>query len=67
MHFAQSQLSGAWLAEQRFTYADIALACALEYVDLRYPHDWRGNHGRLAQWHAAVAERSSLAETQPPK
>jgi len=67
MAFAESQLAGAWLAEQRFTYADIALVCALEYVDLRFPHDWRGRHPRLAQWHTAIAVRPSFAETRPPK
>lgn len=67
MSFAESQLNGApWLLEQRLTYADIALAVALEYVDLRYPHDWRSGHPRLAQWQAAVSKRSSFIETRPP-
>lgn len=47
--------------------ADIALGAALEYIDLRYPHDWRGKHPKLAQWLAPISARPSFAETQPPK
>jgi glutathione S-transferase len=47
--------------------ADITLAAALGYIDLRYVHDWRGKHPRLAQWLAAISARPSFIETQPPK
>jgi glutathione S-transferase len=67
MEVSEMQLSGAWLADGRFSYADIALVSALEYVDLRYPHDWRGRCPKLAQWHAALSQRPSFAETRPPK
>lgn len=58
--------AGAHLLEGRLTLADLAAAVALEYVDFRYPHDWRGSRPRLAAWHAGIAARPSLAATRPP-
>ena len=55
-----------WLMENRFTLADLVMAVALEYIDFRYPHNWRGRHPRLAQWLASVSARPSLIETRPP-
>ena len=67
LEFAESVERGeTYLLEDRLTVADIALGVALEYVDLRYPHDWRGEHPRLAQWLAGIATRPSFAETRPP-
>jgi len=63
---ARAPASG-FLVGQRLTLADIALAVALDYVDLRYAHDWRGKHPTLARWHAAMSARPSFAETLPPK
>jgi len=46
---------------------DIALACALGYVDLRHGDlDWRASAPALAGWFAAISERPSLASTAPP-
>ncbi len=65
--FAAAQKRGpAYLVEDRFTIADLALGIALEYVDFRYPHDWRGPHARLAHWLAGISTRPSFAETQFP-
>ena len=66
--FAESQLgdSGFLVADQ-FSLADIALAVALEYIDLRYPHEWRHRQARLSQWLTMTASRPSLASTQPPR
>jgi len=47
--------------------ADITLAAALGYIDLRHAHDWRGRHPRLAQWLVPISARPSFIETQPPK
>jgi glutathione S-transferase len=67
LEFAESVERGeAYLLEDRFTLADIALGVALEYIDFRYPHDWRGQHPRLALWLAGISTRPSFAETQPP-
>jgi glutathione S-transferase len=55
-----------WLMSDRFTLADLAVGVALEYTDLRYPHDWRGRHPRLASWQAGIGARPSFVETRPP-
>jgi glutathione S-transferase len=66
--FAEQRLSpGAHIAEGRLTLADIAMGVALEYIDLRYPHDWRARHPRVAAWHAGIAVRPAFASTRPPK
>ncbi|MBI3778213.1 MAG: glutathione S-transferase N-terminal domain-containing protein [Gammaproteobacteria bacterium] len=57
---------GPWLMENRFSLADLVMAVALEYIDFRYPHDWRGRHARLAPWLAGVSARPSLIGTRPP-
>lgn len=44
----------------------IALACALGYLDFRHgPRDWRAGRPRLAAWEAALAERAALRATLP--
>jgi glutathione S-transferase len=52
------------------TFADtvrldtLTLACALSYLDFRFPGDgWRENHPRLAAWHAAFEQRPSMTRT----
>lgn len=65
--FADSMPKGeAYLMQNRFTVADLCLGVALEYVDFRYPHDWRGKHPRLARWLADISTRPAFAETVPP-
>jgi glutathione S-transferase len=45
---------------------DIAVACALGYLDLRYGGDnWRGRRRALAAWYAEVAKRPSMTATAP--
>ncbi len=56
----------AYLLQNRFSVADLCLGVALEYVDFRYPHDWRGKHPRLALWLAGISTRPAFAETLPP-
>ncbi len=56
----------AYLVGERFSLADLALGVALEYVDFRFPHDWRSQHPRLAHWLAGISTRGSFAETVPP-
>ena len=65
--YASSMPRGeAYLMQNRFTVADLCLGVALEYVDFRYPHDWRGKHPRLALWLAGIGTRPAFAETVPP-
>ena len=67
IEYTEQRLSReSWLMENRFTLADLVMAVALEYIDFRYPHNWRGRHPRLAQWLAGVSARPSLIETRPP-
>jgi glutathione S-transferase len=63
---AQRLPPGGWLAGDRFTLADLAVAVALEYTDFRYPHDWRARHPRLGQWLAGLSARPAFVETRPP-
>ncbi|MHB1951159.1 MAG: glutathione S-transferase N-terminal domain-containing protein [Acidiferrobacteraceae bacterium] len=56
----------AYLIGDRFSLADLSLGLALEYIDFRYPHDWRSSHPRLARWLAGISRRASFAETLPP-
>ncbi len=55
-----------YLVDERLTVADLAFGVALEYIDFRYPHDWRARHPRLALWLAGLSTRPSFAETRPP-
>jgi glutathione S-transferase len=48
------------------TIADVGLACGLGYLDFRFPdEDWRKARPRLAEFHAAIAERASYRATDP--
>jgi glutathione S-transferase len=65
--FAENGVSGgAYLETTRLTMADIALAAALEYIDFRYPHDWRSRTPRLAAWHKGIGARPAFVATRPP-
>ncbi len=44
----------------------IAVACALGYLDFRFAHlDWRATHARLATWFAEFSKRASMQRTMP--
>jgi glutathione S-transferase len=46
--------------------ADIAVGCALDYLDFRFPQiDWRAAHPNLARLQEKLAQRPSFAETAP--
>lgn len=46
----------------------IAVACALAYVDFRHGHrDWRGAAPGLAGWFEGFQERPAMATTRPPE
>ncbi|WP_374675603.1 glutathione S-transferase N-terminal domain-containing protein [Ideonella sp.] len=50
-----------------FTLADIAVGCALGYLDFRYPAiDWRSEHPNLARLYEKLSARPSFVETAPP-
>ncbi|WP_028031521.1 glutathione S-transferase [Gemmobacter nectariphilus] len=66
---ALDALESRWIAHLsgHFDMGQVAVACALDYLDLRHAdRDWRADHPRLAAWHAKVSERPSLRATVPP-
>ena len=65
---------GRGLADQaychgtHFTLADVAVGCALSYIDFRFAHlDWRARHANLARLADKLATRPSFIDTAPPK
>ncbi|TDK56967.1 glutathione S-transferase [Pseudomonas moraviensis] len=49
-----------------FDVAAISVACALGYLDLRFPDmDWRAANPRLANWYFEVSQRPSMVATMP--
>ena len=55
-----------FLVGAEFTLADLVMGVACQYIDLRYPHDWRTQYPQLQQWFAVIATRSSFLDTLPP-
>ena len=54
--------------EGQITIGQIAVACALGYMDFRYEADkWREGRPNLAKWYDAFAQRPSMTATVPPK
>jgi glutathione S-transferase len=54
-------------AGTHFTLADVAVGCALGYLDFRFPHiDWRGSYPNLQKLHDKLAVRQSFIDTAPP-
>jgi glutathione S-transferase len=46
--------------------ADIAVGCALGYLDFRFPQiDWRGDYPNLVKLQDKLMQRASFADTQP--
>ncbi|MEE9677924.1 glutathione S-transferase [Pseudomonas moraviensis] len=49
-----------------FDVAAISVACALGYLDLRFPDmDWRAANPQLANWYFEVSQRPSMVATMP--
>ena len=56
----------AWCSGTHFSLADIAVGCALAYLDLRFSQiDWRADHANLARLHEKLSLRASFVDTQP--
>ncbi len=54
-------------AGHQFTLADVAMGCALGYLDFRFPDlDWRGNHANLQRLSEKLMSRQSFVDTAPP-
>lgn len=55
-----------WCMGTPFTFADVAVGCALGYLGFRFPDiDWRGRHPNLGKLHDRLMQRPSFAETVP--
>jgi len=56
-----------WCMGIHFTLADIAVGCALGYLNFRFPAiDWRERHANLARLSDKLATRPSFTDTLPP-
>jgi glutathione S-transferase len=64
--YAEARVGDGFLVGDAFSLADIALCCAIGYVELRHPHDWRSTRPRLAAYLARTDARPCLAATRPP-
>jgi glutathione S-transferase len=64
--FAIAERASAKFPEQP-TIGEIAIACAIGYLDLRVPQDgWRDRYPQLARWLDRFSQRPSLQATKPP-
>ena len=58
----------AWCTGTHHSLADIAVGCALGYLDFRFPEiDWRTPYPNLHKLHDKLAQRPGFADTVPPK
>ena len=63
-HIAGQLDQREWCEGASITLADLALASALVYLDLRQPErDWRAAHPNLAAWFARISQRTSVRES----
>lgn len=65
---AITAINSLWMSHLHgpLNMAQIAVACALAYIDLRHDHrNWRNGNAALADWEAQFSERSSMVETRP--
>jgi len=56
-----------WCTGIHMTLADVAVGCALGYLDYRFPKiDWRGRHANVARLAEKLNARQSFIDTAPP-
>jgi glutathione S-transferase len=66
---ALDAIEARWMSHLhgRLDAGQIAVACALGYLDLRHgDRDWRKSHPALAGWYQKFAARPSMEATVPP-
>ena len=57
-----------WCAGNHLSLADIAVGCALGYLDFRFPAiAWRSQHANLAKLADKLNARASFIDTRPPE
>jgi glutathione S-transferase len=65
--FAREHGDRAWCYGESFSLADIAVGCALGYLDLRLREiDWRDLNPNLAKLADKLGKRPSFTDTAPP-
>lgn len=70
IHDACAALNNHWMDHLNgpLNMGQIAVACALSYVDFRHDaRGWRTGNDALANWYAAFNARPSMVATQPPE
>jgi len=56
-----------WCSGTHFTLADVAVGCALGYLDYRFADiDWRAPYPNLARYSEKLAARQSFVDSAPP-
>ena len=56
-----------WCAGNHLTLADVAVGCALGYLDFRFAHiDWRAEHPNLRRLGDKLFARPSFVDSAPP-
>jgi glutathione S-transferase len=56
-----------WCTGTHYTLADVAVGCALGYLDFRFPQiAWRDSHPNLGRLYDKLAARPSFIDTAPP-
>ncbi|ESH85976.1 MULTISPECIES: glutathione S-transferase family protein [Cupriavidus] len=57
-----------WCAGNHYSLADVAVGCALSYLDFRFPDiAWRERHPNLVAFHDKISKRQSFIDTEPPR
>lgn len=65
--FSQGLGDKPWCTGTHHSLADIAVGCALGYLDFRFPDiDWRTTYPNLDKLHAKLMQRPSFTDTAPP-
>lgn len=55
-----------WCVNETFSLADIAVGCALGYIDLRFKHlNWQDKFPNLAKHYSVLVKRPSFKQTMP--
>jgi glutathione S-transferase len=56
-----------WCSGIHLSLGDIAVGCALGYLDFRFPSvDWRSEHPRLEVLYEKLSKRQSFIDSSPP-
>ncbi|KAI8822087.1 glutathione S-transferase domain-containing protein [Fimicolochytrium jonesii] len=63
----ESSVAKLGSADGELTIGEVAVLCALEYLDLRVPDvEWRKGREGLAAWAEAVGKRPAMVLSRPP-